>query len=250
MSLRNFLALNLCCVLSFLTVPFSYAGSHVGGQAGIQDLNDLRVRILSHSQSHFEHKYQKQFEPENIHITVGKLDSRLRLAQCDNFLTFDIREATHNSSSATTKVQCDSSAPWSIYVPIKISLYGEILVANKNLPRGTLLTDQDLELSLVNISTARNGYILNPERAVGKEAKRAIRAGDIIRLSNLKLPNVVERGQEVTVESRNALLSVQTSAVAMASGHVGQRIKVKNTKSNRVLSATIVAPGMVSVSAR
>ena len=46
---------------------------------------------------------------------------------------------------------------------------------------------------------------------------------------------------------KTSLLSVATFATALDNGYVGQMIKVRNNRSQRVVDAEVIGPGQVSV---
>ena len=236
MIIRNFLG------------AFLFLLCHGGVAKDMQNLEVLRMQILEFSEDYFFEKYASMHAPEDILVSVGKIDKRLKLSNCDEFLTYEMREPPYSNGSATVKIQCMQSKPWSIYVPVKSEIYGEILIVDKSLGRGHVLVEDDLHKQKVNITALKRGYVQSMTQVIGMELKRPFSRGAVINLSHLKKPNIVTKGQEVVVESRSALLRVESSAIALNSGYEGQQIKVKNTRSNRIVAGTVVAPGRVSVS--
>ncbi len=213
-----------------------------------QNLDSLRSHILEFSQDYFLEKYEEMYGLENIQVKVGNIDKRLRLEACDDFLTFEMREPPYGNGTATIKVQCVESHNWSIYVPIKTEIFGEILVVDKSLSRGHVIEESDLLFQRTNLSSLKRGFVQTQSQVVGMELKRHLARGAVINLSHVKKPNIITKGQEVVVESKSSFLSVESTAVALNSGHEGQQIKVKNLRSNRVVAGIVVAPGRVSVS--
>ena len=233
-------------IRSFFVAVILLAGS-LNANGKSQDIESMRAKVLSHAQTYYENKYASSFSPADIKITVSQLDKRLKLEQCDNYLTFTVKEPPHGTTNAKMKVSCSKGAQWSIYVPLRIDMFANVLIAGASLNRGEVLDDTNIEFAKINLSTAKRGYVRKLDRALGMELKRPIKAGAIINLSNLKLPNLVLKGQEVVVESNSPLLKVEALATAMTSGSLGQQIRVKNTRSNRIIAATVIASGRVKV---
>lgn len=186
-------------------------------------------------------------EPENIEIAVSNLDPRLKLPKCETELNNSITSPRPYGANISVKVNCDGSKPWTIYVPARIDTYAEVAVVARGVERGSILTAADIRLTRMNTSQAGYGHIREMERIVGMEVKRPLRAGDAIRLSHLKSPQVVRKGDRVVLEASTSGISVVTSGRALLNGQVGDQIQVRNEKSNRVVDAEVVGPGRVRI---
>ena len=57
-----------------------------------------------------------------LSVKAGHLDSRLRLAACDAPLEAFQPDGGRTLGSTTVGVQCAGSKPWTLYVPVKVSL--------------------------------------------------------------------------------------------------------------------------------
>ncbi len=216
----------------------------------VQDIERLRQHVAAHTSSYYRSVYGEADFKKNVQINVGHIDSRLRLAQCDDNLTFKIHEPPHNARNITVKTSCTSERRWTVYVPVSLDVYAEVVVATRSLQRGDVLDEEDIEFKRMNTSSVGRGYIGDPSRALGMEIKRPIKPGDVVRLPHLTRPNIVHKGQTVVVSTLSRFLKVETSGVALVDGHLGERIRVKNERSNRVVSAEVTAPGKVTVATR
>ncbi|MFT5084742.1 MAG: flagella basal body P-ring formation protein FlgA [Lentisphaeria bacterium] len=215
-----------------------------------QNINELENRVKAYASKYYSDAYGSQIFEESIQISVGNLDSRLRLAACDDNLSFKLLEPPHNAHNISVKTTCEGELRWTVYIPATIDIFTDVLVANKSLAKGYILNENDVGFKRVNIAKSRRGYIEDVTRAAGMELKRPLQAGTPIQLNALKAPNMVLKGQTVVMTSSSKFLSIETKGVALSSGIKGEQIKVKNSNSNRVISAKITAPGEVSVANR
>ena len=135
-----------------------------------------------------------------------------------------------------------------MYVPAKVEIFANVVVASQNLQRGDILQEADLITLKMNTSHAGYGHVEKMERLLGMELKRAINSGAPIRLSHVKSPDIVKKGEKVQLTARTRGLAVITSATALANGHAGEQIRVQNSESKRVVDAMVVAPGAVEIS--
>jgi flagella basal body P-ring formation protein FlgA len=84
----------------------------------------------------------------------------------------------------------------------------------------------------------------------GMEALRALPAGAIVRATDLIRPQLVRRGEPVTIALRDRGLSITTAGRALASGAAGDFVRVVNLSTNRTIDGVVEASGLVRVSAQ
>ncbi len=239
MKLRGFFAAVLVTVLS---AP-SFAGD-------AQEIEKLRQHVLTHTTKYYRESFGKRRFENSVQIHVGRLDPRLRLAKCDNNLAFKIQEAPLNIHNITVRTSCEGPRRWTVYVPVTIDIYADILVSTRALQRGDIISEQDLDYRRINIASMGHGHVEDFSRVKGMQLKRPLKPGDALRMAHLVKPKLVRKGQTVVVSSHSRFLSVETAGVALDNGHLGQNIKVKNSRSNRVVEAKVVAPGKVIIATR
>lgn len=83
----------------------------------------------------------------------------------------------------------------------------------------------------------------------GQVAKRSLAAGSVLRAGDLARPEIVGRGDVVTVVYEVPGMVLTLRGRANEAGAQGDVIAVTNPQSKKVLQAQVVAPGKVSVSA-
>lgn len=82
---------------------------------------------------------------------------------------------------------------------------------------------------------------------VGKEARRALMPGMIVRALDVQEPELVKKGQAVSMVLRRGPLTIAASGRAMESGAAGKLIRVQNLSSKQVIDAEVVSQGLVRV---
>jgi flagella basal body P-ring formation protein FlgA len=83
----------------------------------------------------------------------------------------------------------------------------------------------------------------------GQVARRALQAGSVLRVGDLARPEIVARGDVVTIVYEVPGMTLTLRGSASAAGALGDFIPVVNPQSKKTLQAQVVAPGKVSVSA-
>lgn len=178
---------------------------------------------------------------------IGNIDPRLNLSVCNKPIEFHLQGNPLTRQNNTLKLECNDQKHWSIFVGVSISTFKKVWVTSQTLPRNHRISQNDLELREIQTNQSRHGYFINKNNLVGMKLRRALQAGDIIYPSVLSPPKVVERGDTVVISAISPTISVEMLGTAMSDGKLGQQIAVKNKKSNRVIRATVVAKGKVSV---
>lgn len=180
-------------------------------------------------------------------IEVSNLDARVRLARCEEGLRVFFAPGSHSGSRRTIGASCPGPQPWTIYVSARIIRHGEVLVATRNLPRGAVLTASDLALEERNIEEGPAGYLTEPAQALGKRTIRPLRIGLPLNSGALEDVQVIARGQRVWLLAQSRSLSVRMSGTALEAGTPGDRIRVQNDASKKVVQGLVGEDGTIRV---
>ncbi len=180
-------------------------------------------------------------------VTVGRLDSRLKLTACDQPLqTYDSPNGL-NGGRGVVGVRCDGAKPWKIFVPVTVALIESVVVTRHPLVRGQAVQADDVALSDTDVSRLHKAYFTRIEDVVGLRAKRSVGSGKTLHAGLLKREQLVKRGKTVSILADLSGLQVSMHGKAMSDGGYGDRIKVKNLTSGRVVSGTVAGNGIVKV---
>jgi flagella basal body P-ring formation protein FlgA len=184
---------------------------------------------------------------DDVMVSIRPLDSRLAPALCDEPLEAQPANAARTLGAVSIGVRCNGSTPWTIYVRGTVNAYTDIPVLTETVPRGEILSDGDIVIEKIEIRSDFDNIIVDQEYIVGKQAKRALRAGQPLRFSQLMHPILIERGQDVTLVSGLAGVQVRMQGKALASGAAGDRILVANERSGRRLEGIVGRDGTVTI---
>jgi flagella basal body P-ring formation protein FlgA len=179
--------------------------------------------------------------------TAGSLDTRLRLARCDIPLEAFQPSGSRMLGNTTVGVRCTGSNTWTLYVPVSVSLFGEVVVAARPLPRNHLLTTADLKLARRDLAQLHAGYYSDIGQLVGKQAQRNIALDTAVSSLLVREPLAVRRGQRVSLIAAAGGLEVRMSGEAMSDGTAGQRIKVRNLTSKRIIDGIVKSATTIQV---
>ena len=102
-------------------------------------------------------------------------------------------------------------------------------------------------MTSIRESSFSKNMIADPAKLVGMTARRVIVASRPIKNSDIIAPQIIERGQLITLSLKNSVMRLSTQAKALDSGAKGEIIRVVNTTSNKPLQAVILNEGQAQV---
>jgi flagella basal body P-ring formation protein FlgA len=181
-------------------------------------------------------------------IEVDNLDPRLRLHACDQELEAFFPPGVRGGASRTVGVRCRGTKPWTVYVTAHISYQGDVLVAARGLPRGTVIEPSDLTVQERDLQGGPLGYLTQAKQAVGMRTTRPLRPGALIEQDSVEQVPVVSRGQRVWLVAESSSLQVRTIGTALQDGAIGELVKVENTSSGKVVWGVVARQGVVRIS--
>lgn len=189
-------------------------------------------------------------EGQTIDFTIEQLDLRISLSACEAPLDIKPyhRRTQSFSGRMTLQVTCEHPKPWRLFIPVRFTRMDRVVVSTQPINRRSSLSSDMLDYKRMDVSNLPNGYYRDIERIAGFEAKQFIQQGRIISPHHLTPPRLIKRQQEVTIISQTNLISVKATGVALSDGRMGDRIKVKNKKSQRIIEAKVEKNGVVYAS--
>ena len=180
-------------------------------------------------------------------IEVNQLDPRLRMPMCAKELTATLESPATPIGRVTVKVRCDSTSPWTVFVPAQVRLFRDVVTTTRPLKRAGVIEPGDVMLRERDISLINQGYFTSLEQAVGQKLTRPTVANQVLTLVHLEQAEVISKGDQVVITARSGTLSVRMPGEALSNGGLREQIRVKNLNSQRVIKAQVIAPGQVEV---
>jgi len=123
----------------------------------------------------------------------------------------------------------------------------DIAVLKTDVARGAVIAEEDLEYQPLPLARANASVVRAISDVAGKEARRALKAGELIRTSDLKRPAMVAKGSTVTMLFEAPGMRLTSTGRALTEGAEGETITVLNPTSFRKVEALVIKPGTVRV---
>lgn len=210
----------------------------------IQSLDLLRNKIESHIISELPN-----YSEGKLKVTADKLDSRLNLKACaDNKLEIFNPYNSPLLTASTMGIKClEPENHWTLYVPVKISILKTILVAKNALIKGQRISSNDFYAMEMDTQKLKQGYFTNAQELIGLVCQKNIAPDSPLNSYNVELPKLVRRGEHIAITTGNDNLSISMDGIALDEGANGDKVRVKNLSSKRVIEAQVVGTKKVKV---
>lgn len=200
--------------------------------------------IESLARQHLQAKYLTANDNEyKIDISEPKLDPRIQINECDLTPEVNILE-NQNSRNINIKISCNSPEQWQLYLPIKIEKQYPVLVANANLNKGTVLDHNNTEINYIAEYRIRGAVLSSNESILGAKLTRNLQKDAPIYENNICL---VCKGDKVNIVANGQDFSIKTNGIALTDGVKDEQIEIKNSRSGKVVMATIATANKVVI---
>ena len=123
----------------------------------------------------------------------------------------------------------------------------EVVTLTRSLARGEIIKAGDIALQRVARGRLSGDTITDPEQAIGLAPRASIAPDRPLRNAELMKPEIVQRGEHVTITYQVPGVTLSVRGKATEGGALGDSIDVVNVQSNRTLRGTITGRGEVAV---
>ena len=132
-------------------------------------------------------------------------------------------------------------------VTADVRIWRPVVVASHMIRRGEEMALVGCELSERDVTQVRGAYFSDMLSLEGMQARRTLSIGDIITDGHVEKVPVVRRGDAIRLVARAGRMSMSASGEAMQDGGIGDRIRVKNSDSGKVVYGHVLEDGAIQV---
>lgn len=177
--------------------------------------------------------------PLRMEVSVGALDSRLRLASCSRVEPY-IPVGTRLWGRTRLGLRCiEGMGRWNVFLPVTIKAIGRAWVMRRDVTPGTVLGEADVMEAEVDWAEEPNPIIADPALWVGQVAVRNLMTGQALRQNMVRPAQVFQAGAQVRIVAQGTGFQITSDGQAVSPGVVGQVARVR-MDNGRVMSGTVL----------
>jgi flagella basal body P-ring formation protein FlgA len=183
--------------------------------------------------------------PLRLEVTVGSPDPHLRLAPCARAEPY-LPTGARLWGRTRLGLRCvEGATRWSVFLPVTVKAYGPAWVLAGNVASGAVLTSADAVQAEVDWAASHSAVLADPTLWVGQVAARPLQAGQALRQSMVKPPQLFTHGTQVRVQVQGPGFAITAAGQAMSAGVVGQTVRVRMTN-GRIIQGIVLQDGTIS----
>jgi len=184
--------------------------------------------------------------PLRMEVSVGALDERLRLAPCTRVEPY-LPTGARLWGRTRLGLRCQEGAVrWNVFLPVTVKAYGPAWVLTGDVTMGTVLSAADATEAEVDWAAENTSILAEPNLWVGLVASRHLKAGQALRQSMLRAPQVFQAGALVRVVAQGQGYAVSAAGQAMSAGAAGQTVRIR-MDNGKIVSGIVNDDGTISV---
>lgn len=209
--------------------------------------SNYRKELENFAQKLVFEKYHSQFQledSEKLLLKVAPLDKRINYPHCEVGLIGEIVKDKIKSTTSV-KISCLDKTPWTTYVRVRVSVMQQAVVVTTSVSKGQTLNQNNLTSAYMEKSRIRNGSFVLPESLYGTRLKRNLSADKVVKARDICF---VCKGDKVIINASKTGLSIQASGIALSDANIGGTVRVKNSRTQRIVVGTVSDLKKVQVS--
>ena len=185
--------------------------------------------------------------PLRMEVSIGSLDSRLRLAPCARVEPY-LPTGSRLWGRTRIGLRCvEGATAWNVYLPVTVKAFGPAWVLAGNVSAGATLSEADAIESEVDWAAEPSAIIAHREAWIGQTAARTLSPGQALRQGMVRAPEMFKAGSPVRVVVQGPGYAVTSSGQAVTAGAAGQNVRIRMSN-GRLISGIVAEDGTVMAS--
>lgn len=196
--------------------------------------NQLKSYITNYAINHMQHQ-----DDETIDVNVTQLDQNISLPQCSESIDISLSNQSIPEQSTAVTLSCKAQPQWNIYVPINIKIMTQVLVANRFIRSGEIITAEDITFAQQDKTHLSGGFFKDNDAIIGLAARHSIYTGSVLSKTNTMSLPAIRKNQTISLAVKTGPVEIQMLGIAKSDGYLNQPIKILNPSSKKIIDAIV-----------
>ncbi len=151
-------------------------------------------------------------------------------------LEIKIEETSHGLTLFNIKLTDGKS----IKASARISCLGRVIVSKRPLRKGSMLSEEDLDMRLVDLKRIPPGAFRKPDEIAGRIINRSISPGLIITEAMLAKENAIKRGTKILIIAESPHFRISVPGELRENAEVGGYARAMNLQTKKIVSGILI----------
>ncbi len=174
-----------------------------------------------------------------MEVTVGALDSRVKLAACGNIEAY-VPPGSRLWGRSRIGMRCvDGISRWNVTLPVTVKAMGEAWVVRNQVNSGASISESDVTRGEIDWAEEQSPVLAEKTAWLGQTASRTLTTGQAMRQGMVRPAQVFQAGASVKIVAQGPGFQISSEAQALSAGVIGQQARVR-MDNGRVASGTVL----------
>lgn len=233
----------LAMMLIFIFWVNSQAGQNIQGQKTQLDPGKIREAVKSYIIRY------APWDAKQMRIQQIKFNQAINLPQGKVQLNVTAPKHTDWLGPTAFKVNIlvNGIKAKRLTVPANIEVWSDVILSAKPLGKYQPIGKDDIHIKKMNLARVPANAIVRTDVVLGRRANRNIAANCVLRTDQVEIPPIVKRGDIVQVVAESSIMRIAVKGMVQQNGGQGDRIKVINLRSKKIIYAQVINDRTVKV---
>lgn len=138
----------------------------------------------------------------------------------------------------------ESAAHW---ISARLRVRREVAVANRSLAKGETINESAIRWEKREITPFISDALLDSRELLGRRTGRIVTANSVLTSACLERQWLVRRGEPATLKTGSDVFSISLQVMPLTDGVMGQRLRVMNESSRKIIMARVSGVNLLEV---
>ena len=236
------------CLLLMLCVPGAGCGAVEKTEKAVQTDTVVAPAAVNAAVKTFIMRHAP-WKPDQLKITRLTFDQELTVASGD--IGYRVTAPKHTDWLGPipfcVHILVDGREAMKVHVPATIEVWSDVVLTVKPLGKYQPIEADDITVKKMNLARVPANVVVRADQVLGLRARHNIAANSVLRNDQIESPPVVRRGDVVQMIAESDVLKVAAKGMVKENGAVGERIRVMNLRSRKIIYAQVLDGQTVQV---
>lgn len=123
----------------------------------------------------------------------------------------------------------------------------DVPVLKSAIKSGDIIGSSDIDWMEIPVKSVSGDLIMDADDMIGKTPARMLVANKPVRVREISAPQLIDRGEEITILYKQGVVNLSVKGKAMQNGVLGETIRVLNVASNKSVMAQVTESKQATV---
>jgi flagella basal body P-ring formation protein FlgA len=189
------------------------------------------------------------WKPDQLKITRLTFDQELTVPSGD--IGYRVTAPKHTDWLGPipfcVHILVDGREALKVHAPATIEVWSDVVLTVKPLGKYQPIEADDIIVKKMNLARVPANVVVRADQVLGLRARHSIAANCLLRNDQIESLPVIRRGDVVQMIAESDVLKVAAKGMAKENGAVGERIRVMNLRSRKIIYAQVLNEQTVQV---